>query len=257
MESKSANRHYALSKASIWVLFFFLLTGCYSETRNENTALHLKVDSLEAALESKEYTIQLFEVVGQYLDSIDLRRRSVILDLKKGVDDKDYIQKVKNLNQYFQKTEWAIRELEKISGTYSIQIDRLKTTVDQKNDEINRLQISVNEYRNLEDSLKGRLEITESQLEKTQKSLNFSRMDVALAQMEIIGLMEVVRLSEAEIYFAEGEGLEELANKIRLAPKRKKKSLEEALNAFTTSFEMGYFPAKLRMERLQEELKEK
>ncbi|MEO9485233.1 MAG: hypothetical protein ABJG47_17370 [Ekhidna sp.] len=234
--------------------FFVLCAGCDSTIREENKALQMKVDSLEAAFETGEYAIGLLEVVGQYLDSIDLRRESVLVDLEVGVEDRDYLQKIKHLNQYFQKTEWAIRELENISGTYSIQVDRLKTTVEQKNDEINRLQISVNQYRNVEDSLKGRLEITESALQKTQKSLDFSRMDVALAEMEVMGLMGLVQLTEAEIYFAEGEGLEELAGKIKLAPKKKRKNLEEALNAFTTSFEMGYLPAKQRMERLKERL---
>ncbi len=234
--------------------FLIQLGGCNSALRKENRALLLKVDSLEIALETSQSAIGLLEVVGQYLDSIDLRRKFLLVDLETGVSDPDYIQKVKNLNEYFLKTEWAIKELESISGTYSIQIDRLKETVNKKNDEINRLQVSVNEYRDEKDSLKGRLEISESQLKKTQKSLNFSRIDVAFAEMEVMGLMEKVRLTEAEIHFAEGEGLEELAEKIKLAPNKKRKNLEEALNAYATSFEMGYLPARLRMERLRKKL---
>lgn len=246
------------TKVFLKVIFVFimllLINGCSSSLKEENTALQSKVDSLEAVLETSEYAIGLLEVVDQYLDSIDQRRESVLIDLEVGLDDRDYIQRMKNLNQYFLKTEWAIRELESISGTYSIQIDRLKTTVNKKNEEISRLQISVNQYRNAEDSLKGRLEITEAALKETQKSLDFSRMDVALAAMEITGLMEMVQLNEAEVYFAEGEGLEELADKIRFAPKKKRKNLEDALIAFTTSFEMGYMPAKVPMERLKKKL---
>ncbi len=241
-------------KVLLVLIILLLFNGCSSSLKEENKELQSRVDSLEAVLETGEYAIGLLEVVGQYLDSIDERRESVLVDLEVGLDDRDYIQRMKNLNQYFLKTEWAIRELEAISGSYSIQIDRLKSTVNKKNDEISRLQVSVNTYRNAGDSLKGRLEITEAALIETQKSLDFSRMDVALAEMEISGLMEMVQLNEAEIYFAEGEGLEELAEKIRFAPKKKRKNLEEALIAFTTSFEMGYMPAKVPMERLKKRL---
>ena len=243
-------------KSLVSIVIFIFAVGCNQTIREENSALLMKVDSLESALETGEYTIGLLEVIGQYLDSIDMRSESILVDLELGVADEDYLMKIKNLNQYFQKTEWAIKELESISGVYAVQIDRLKSSVDEKNDEINRLQISVNEYRKLEDSLRGRLEITESELKETQRSLDFSRMDVALAELEIVGLMDLVQLSEAEIYFAEGEGLEELASKIKFAPRKKKKNLEAALNAFTTSFEMGYLPARLRMERLKERLGE-
>lgn len=241
-------------------LFFILtllllISRCGNPLQSENEQLKMKIDSLEQTVEANEYIIGLMEVVGQYMDSIDASRKWVRLNLVEGLTEEDYVARMRNLNLYVQKAEWTIGELEKTRQAYVSQVRRLKEEVGKQNEEISRLQISVDQFRNKARKFEGKLAITQNQLMEVEASLDFNKKELESASSEIEGLMEKMVLTEAEIFYVQGEGMEEVAKKIRLAPKRKRKSLEEALQAYRTSFEMGYAPAEERIEILEKKLR--
>ncbi|MEP1097334.1 MAG: hypothetical protein ABJG78_19615 [Cyclobacteriaceae bacterium] len=243
-----------MKKLVVVLAIALLVSGCTNEAKNENKNLSLKIDSLEKAIEANEYIVGLLELSSQYLDSIDDNRKWVTLNLESGVSEDDYIGRMKGLNEYVQKAEWTIGELEKTRSAYASQVNRLKKTMEQKDNEIRTLQLSVDQFQEEANLSNGVLSITEDQLRETQLSLEFARRELQSADVEIKGLMAKVRLNEAEIYYAQGEGMEAVAKKIIFAPKRKRRSLEDALYAYTTAHEMGYVPAKSKMEALEKKL---
>lgn len=233
-----------------------MISACStSSLKNENEVLLAKVDSLERAIETNEYTVGLLESVSQYLDSIDTYRQWVSINLETGVTEEEFIGRMKNLYQYVQKAEWTVGELEKTRTNYGSQVKRLKTEIEDKNDKIKRMQISVDQSKDDIRLLQFRLVRKQQDLMEKEASLAFTKKELSVANEEIQGLMRKVQLNEAEIHFALGEGMEEVANKIRFAPKKKRESLEEALKSYTVAYEMGYEPAFGKVNQLKAQLK--
>ena len=232
-----------------------VLTGCNQQIKTDNEQLIAKVDSLEQALDANAYTVGLLDQIGQYMDSIDAQRNWITINLESGLSEQDYIERMKQLNQYVQKAEWTIGELEKTRSAYASQVKRLKKEISEKDQEISSLQLSVAEYQKANENLENRLQITQEDLISTQKSLDLTREDLNSTELDVKKLIEEVRLTEAESLYAQGEGMEEVAKRTQLAPKRKKETLEKALELYTASLAKGYEPAEAKVDAMKKKLK--
>lgn len=71
----------------------------------------------------------------------------------------------------------------------------------------------------------------------------------------MVNALNKVVLTEAEIFFAKGEGMKSVADHVQFVPKRKKSNLEEALKNYDKSYALGYEPAKTRIEIVKTKLK--
>lgn len=201
-------------------------------------------------LESSEYTIGLLEQVGLYMDSIDANRKWIQINLETGLSREDYLSRIKNLNAYVQKAEWTIGELEKTRSAYASQVKRLKNEITQKDQEIEKLQLAVATYKNSDAELRSMLNITESQLLEAQLDIDVLKSDLKLSE----AILEKAHLSEAEALFSQGESSQELAKHIQFAPRRKKKALDDALQYYQASLDMGYGPANAKVDELNKKL---
>ncbi|MEQ9007365.1 MAG: hypothetical protein RLP12_05740, partial [Ekhidna sp.] len=189
-----------------------------------------------------------------YMDSIDENRKMIAVDLETGLNEEDYIQRMKSLNEYTQKAEWTIAELEKTRAAYAIQVKRLKKQIAEQGDQIAILQISVEEYKLKNANLEDEVKLTREQLLDTQVALNYNENSLDEAQDKVAELDEKLTLSEAETFYAKGEGLELMASRIEFAPKRKKETLEQSLSYYKEAIKLGYVPAKARAESIQKML---
>ena len=244
-----------MKRLFIILLVLGVLTGCNQQTQVANEKLIAKIDSLEQVLDANAYTLGLLEQLGQYMDSIDSHRKWITLNLETGLSEVDYIERMKQLNQYFQKAEWTITELEKTRSAYASQVKRLKKEIGEKDQQIGALQLSVANFKEANASLQDELRISEQELIDTQSNLDVTQRALASSEMKAQNLIEDIRLTEAESLYAQAEGMEEVAKRTQLAPKRKKAALEKALSLYQSSSDKGYEPAAVKVEELKQRVK--
>jgi hypothetical protein len=76
-----------------------------------------------------------------------------------------------------------------------------------------------------------------------------------LIEARIQELMIQSKVSEAEQWYARGIAVEQAAAKIKLAPRKRKETLKEALEYYKKSLSLGHEPAKAKIDALEKELK--
>lgn len=232
-----------------------VIAGCSKVQENAELQEVSKVDSLLQVVEEHRYAVALLSQVGMYMDSIDENRKLIAVDLETGLNEEDYIKRMKNLNEYTQKAEWTIAELEKTRGAYASQVKRLKKQIAEQGDQIAILQISVEDYKAKNANLEDEVKLTREQLLDTQVALNYNENALIEAEERAAELDQKLTLSEAETLYAKGEGLELMATRIEFAPKRKKQTLEQSLAYYKQAIDLGHAPAKAKAENIQKLLK--
>ncbi|MEQ8906079.1 hypothetical protein [Ekhidna sp.] len=241
-------------KLKLMAISMLVIAGCSKMQEEAQLQETSTVDSLLQVVEEHRYAVALLGQVGMYMDSIDENRKMIAVDLETGLNEEDYIQRMKSLNEYTQKAEWTIAELEKTRAAYAIQVKRLKKQIAEQGDQIAILQISVEEYKLKNANLEDEVKLTREQLLDTQVALNYNENSLDEAQDKVAELDEKLTLSEAETFYAKGEGLELMASRIEFAPKRKKETLEQSLSYYKEAIKLGYVPAKARAESIQKML---
>ena len=235
----------------------WLLVGCTGKLKEENSQLTYRLDSLQQELDAKQYSMGLLEQVGVYLDSIDANRKWVKVNLETGLAEDDYVERMKVLNQYVQKAEWTIGELEKTRSAYASQVKRLKARIAEKDEEIRILQMTVAEYQSKNLELNDSLVISKQELLNAQLALSSTKDELTRKEAEVESLLQNIKLTQAESFYAQGENKEEIAKRTQLAPKRKNKALEEALEFYQSAMDLGYEPAIAKVDALKKRLKKK
>lgn len=233
------------------IIIVLITTGCQKEVPQDNSRLLARVDSLEAALEESNYTMSVLSQVGTYMDSIDANRKWIELNLETGLSQDDYVTRMKNINQYVQKAEWMIGELEKTRSAYARQVKRLKNDILEKDEEIKSLQLVVAQTQYDNKQLEETLTLTETELAMSQIEQDQTEMELEKSQTAANELMEKLQLTKAESLYIQGENMEALAGHIQMAPKRKREALEAALKYYTESKDLGFGKAVSKVDALK------
>ena len=236
------------------IAIVLIASGCKKEVPQDNSRLLARVDSLEQALEESNYTMSVLSQVGTYMDSIDANRKWIELNLETGLSQDDYVERMKNINQYVQKAEWMIGEMEKTRNAYAKQVKRLKTDVLQKDEQIKALQLVVAQTQYDNKQLEETLTLTETELAMSQIEQDQTELELEKTQTAANELMEKLQLTKAESLYSQGENMEALASHIQMAPRRKREALETALKYYVESKDLGYMKAVAKVETLKARL---
>jgi chromosome segregation ATPase len=232
-----------------------LLAGCNKTVKKENSRLEGRLDSMKLALEENAYAVGLLGQVGLYLDSIEAKREWIKFDLETVVDKNNYVLRLKNLDSYLQKADWTVNELENQRYTYISQVKRLKKEIEKNDQAIEDLKLGLTQYKDENFELKGLLDLSEEEKSDTQIELDQTSIELQKSKSEIQNLSAKIETMQAESYYALGEGMEEIARRTQFAPKRKKQSLNDALGFFEQSSNLGYEPAKAKVNALKTRLR--
>ena len=233
----------------------FMLINCGKEDKNE---LKSQVDSLRSELETSQQVARTLGEVGVLMDSIDANRQVLRMNMMEGTTFDNYTSRMEDLNKYVKDTEKKIKDLEKAlkkskanTNYFSVLVNNLKAEVEKKNQEIAILQEMVSKYQTENENLIKVNEMQEAEILDKEAQLVTKQQELALIEARIQELMIQSKVSDAEQYFARGTAVEEAANRIKLAPKRKKETLREALEFYKKSLSLGYEPAKAKIEQIE------
>jgi len=231
----------------------WLLSGCISKLKEENKQLAIQLDSLQIVIEENKSLIRLLAEIEQYMDSIDILRQGIQLDLETGLSkDDDYVFRMKNLTEYVRKTELAIQKLSNSNQANISRINQLRREISIRDEAIANLQSNITLYKQRNAQINDQISMAESELLEIKNELLEKTNEFNFEQSEFLDKIQIL---EAESLFALGEGKEELARHMQFARKKKKQVLHDALDYYKSSNELGYEPALDRIKFLNEKYK--
>jgi chromosome segregation ATPase len=245
------------------VIFIILMfsTSCGSND-SEKEALKYSFDSLSLVMNEQRKVLQVMEDVGFMLDSIDSSRENIFLSMETGISTReDFKDRMSELNEYVVKAEQTIDELRNELDKSGVnnrllfsQLNKLKSELEQRNQQIIALESQVEEYKAQNTNL---VDLTKAQLRKLKEMDNAlvnKAAELEMIQSQIIALNQKSQISAADSYYARGIAIVLAAERTKLAPKKKRETLEEALVLFEKSLELGKKEALDKIEEIKKKL---
>ncbi|HQQ97148.1 MAG TPA: hypothetical protein PLX35_07785 [Cyclobacteriaceae bacterium] len=248
-----------MNKLIVVVLFAAVLAGCGGA---ENAKLKSQLDSLQNELQVSQQMAQTLQEVGTLMDSIDANRQVLRVNMVEGTTYSAYTSRMKDLNNYVKETQSKIGDLEKAlkkskanSNAFAATVKKLKADLETKNAEITSLQQKVQELGTENQNQKITIDMQEAELNDKQAQIEAKQQELALIEARIQELMVQSKMSEADSYFARGQAVEEAANRTKLAPRKKKDTLKEALELYKKALSLGNDKAKAKVDELEKRVK--
>jgi chromosome segregation ATPase len=235
-----------------------LLAGCGTKERE---MLQTQVDSLKVELETSQAMAQTLTEVGSMMDSIDASRQLLRVDMVEGTTYGDYTSRMKDINSYVKETQKKVDALEKSlktssanSAAFSKTIKRLKADLETKTQEIAALQEQVDKYRSENQNLITTVGMQEAELADKSTEIETKTQELALIEARIQELMIQSKMTEADAYYARGQAVEEAAARTKLAPRKKKETLREAIELYKKALSLGKAEAQEKITALESKI---
>lgn len=235
-----------------------LMAGCDTK---EKDMLKSQVDSLKVELETSQRMAQTLTEVGTLMDSIDASRQLLRVNMVEGTTYDDYKARMKDINNYVKESQSKIDALEKNLATSQSKnsgnaklLKKLKADLEAKTNEIAALQEQVEKYRSENQNLITTVSMQEAELLDKQTQIESKTQELALIEARVQELMIQSKMSEADAYYARAQAVEEAANRTKLAPRKKKETLKEAVELYKKALSMGKNEAQARITELEKKL---
>ena len=223
----------------------------------ESEKLKSQVDSLKAELQTSQQFANTLQEVGTLMDSIDASRQLLRVNMVEGTTYADYTSRMKDINNYVKDTQNKIEDLEKSlkkskgnANAYAATIKKLKADLEDRNKEITTLQANVEELKNTNQNLITTVGLQEAELTDKESQIETKTQELALIEAKIQELMVQSKMSEADSYFARAQAVEEAANRTKLAPRKKKDTLKEALELYKKAQSLGNDKSQAKIDEL-------
>lgn len=236
-----------------------LLMSCGTKEKEQ---LKAQNDSLRMELETSQRMAQTLTEVGTLMDSIDASRQLLRVNMVEGTTYENYTSRMKDINGYVKETQSKIDDLEKSlksskanAAAFSKTIKKLKADLESKTKEIAELQETVEKYKTENQNLVSTVGMQEAEIADKNAQLEAKQEELSLIEARIQELMIQSKMSEADAYFARAQAVEEAANRTKLAPRKKKETLKEALELYKKAQSMGKAEADAKIADLEKRVK--
>lgn len=227
------------------------------ETR-EKEALQTQVDSLKTELERSYQMSQTLGEVGVLLDSIDASRQVLRVNLEHGTPYEEYAERLSDVKDYIKTTQQKIDRLEQNLRTSSAgarslarTIKLLKAELEKKGQDITFLQEQVEKFRNENQNLIITVDLQDAEIADKQEQIDAKEQELALIEARVQELMIQSKVSESEAYYMRAQAIEKAANRTRLAPRKRKETLKEALDLYKKALSLGKTEAQAKITELE------
>lgn len=239
-------------------LALLLLAGCDTK---EKTMLQSKVDSLQNELESSQRVANTLIEVGALMDSIDASRQMLKVNMVEGTTYEDYTTRMKDINGYVKETQAKLNTLEAAlkksnakSASYASTIKKMQRELAEKAEEIILLNEQIEKFRSENINLNETVTLQEAMLQDKEAQILAKQQELALIEARIQELMIQSKMSEADAYYARALAVEEAAERTKLAPRKKKETIKEALELYKKSLSLGKEEAQAKITELEKKI---
>jgi chromosome segregation ATPase len=244
------------------LLFVCAVAATMMSCGKETEKLKSQVDSLKNELQTSQQFAQTLQEVTVLMDSIDANRNVLRVNMVEGTTYDNYTARMKDINNYVKDTQNKIEDLEKSlkkskgnTNALSATIKKLKADLEARNKEIASLNEHVDQLRNENANLITTVGLQEAELTDKEAQIIAKQQELALIEAKIQELMIASKVSEADGYFARAQAVEEAANRTKLAPKKKKETLKEAIELYKKSLSLGKQEAQAKITELEKKVK--
>ncbi|MCZ8217407.1 MAG: hypothetical protein O9262_14275 [Cyclobacteriaceae bacterium] len=235
-----------------------LIAALWSCDNKKVTQLEKKVDSLNVQLVSSREVEESMNEVGALIDSIDASRSDLRIKMIEGSSYADYVARLREINNYVQRTEAKLDALEnsakKSSKSSASAIKRLKADLKKTSDELLELQTQLATMREENLRLWTKVNQKDSMLSIQDQVIKMKEGDVASLERLVNDTNAANKLAVADLYYAQAEALETVANRTQFAPRKKKQARREALELYRLSLSLGKVEAQSKIDELEKEL---
>ncbi|MBT1708006.1 hypothetical protein KK062_07225 [Fulvivirgaceae bacterium PWU5] len=235
-----------------------LVFGCDTKEKDQ---LRTQVDSLKVELETSQKMANTLTEVGVLMDSIDASRQLLRVNMVEGTTYDDYTSRMKDINGYVRDTQKKIDDLEKTvtasnskNSANAKLLRKLKADLENKTQEIVQLQEQVEKYRSENQNLISTVSMQEAELSDKASQIEAKTQELALIEARVQELMIQSKMTEADAYFARAQAVEEAANRTKLAPRKKKETLKEAVELYKKALSMGKNEAQDKITELEKKI---
>lgn len=244
-----------IRKIILGLAFVGLVWSC--NNREKEIALQTEIDSLRTELQESQQTNEALQEVGVMIDSIDASRQLLRTDMVEGASYQDYRNRLASIQEYVKESQQKIAELEKNaqrSRGYAGTIRRMKADLEKTTAMLTTLEDEVKairaENRNLSRTVSARDSvITVNEETLRQREENLSSLETQMEELNV-----ETKTFAAEAYFKQAQALEEAADRTQFAPRKKKRTQQEALELYKKALELGKDEAQAKVEELEKDL---
>jgi chromosome segregation ATPase len=232
-----------------------ILWGCNNKERE--VALQSEIDSLRTELQESQQTAEALQEVGAMIDSIDASRQLLRTDMVEGASYQDYKNRLASIREYVDESQNKIAELEKTaqrSRGYASTIRRLKADLEQTTQQLTSLEEEVQSIRTENRSLSRTVSARDSIITINEEALREREENLASMESQMQELNVESKNFMAESYFKQAAALEEAADRTQFAPRKKKRTQQEALELYKKSLELGKDEAQAKVQELEKDL---
>jgi chromosome segregation ATPase len=226
--------------------------------KEEIARVQAQNDSLRNELITAQNMLYTFKDVSSLIDSIDISRNDLRVNIVEGTPYKDYTARLREINDYVKRSEEKISALEKKlkaarhkSGAYELMVMALKDELSIARDEITALETRVNQIMKDNTDLNKTVKFQQASLEDAQLQLDEKFEEVKAFEVQIKELTDKLEISEANANFAQGQALEKSARKTKLAPKKKRNLYKQALDFYRKAHAAGHPQAADKVKELE------
>ena len=125
--------------------------------------------------------------------------------------------------------ERTLGEAVDANSIYISSMKRLKAELREKSEQIQELQQMVDDYADENVALLNLIDLQDAEIEDKAVELEAKREELDYLEVRIEELMVQSKMTKADAYYARAQAVEEAARRTKLAPKKKKETLTEAL----------------------------
>lgn len=224
--------------------------------------MQAELDSLRAVATEGQQVAQALAEVGTLMDSIDANRQLLRVNMVEGTTYSDYTARMKDINNYVKQSQEKVEELEKAlkkskgnANAYAATIKKLKADLEARNKELAEMQARVEELKSENQNLITTVGLQEAELNDKEAQIMAKTQELAIIEAKIQEMWVQSKMSEADSYFARAQAVEEAANRTKLAPRKKKDTLKEALELYKKSLSLGKTEAQAKIDELEKKVK--
>jgi predicted RNase H-like nuclease (RuvC/YqgF family) len=162
---------------------------------------------------------------------------------------------VKDTQNKIEDLEKSLKKSKGTANAFSATIKKLKADLEERSKEITNLQAQVEQLSNENKNLITTTELQEAELTDKEAQIQAKGQELALIEARVQEIMIQSKMSEADSYYARGEAIEEAAKRTKLAPRKKKDTLREALELYKKAQSLGNANAQAKIDELEKKLK--
>jgi chromosome segregation ATPase len=201
---------------------------------------------LKTQLSDPRYLRVELTEVNTLVSDIDNSRKVNASGLKKISSFTELKALLSDVDDYVKRSEEKLTLLERQlailrneTSAYTMMVYALKGEVDIRDEDVVSLSSSLKEFQLQNSQLLDSIRFQENRADGLYTHIEDKQRKLSVLETKMIAMENDFKRTEAEVYYAKAQLVEESGRKVRLAPQKRKQSYAEALELYRKAYSLG------------------